>query len=279
MYRKIVVSIITLFLLTNIVVFFMNIQPAECEPMIWTVDDDGPADFHTIQEAVNASSSGDTVFVWNGTYNENIVIDKPLSLVGENPLNTIVDGNKTGVVICLNSGNVNVSGFTIKDGGSSGLYIWDGHDCNVHNVIIMNNSDEGIACVNSYNCIFENLTTSHNTHGIYFGGTYDSKITNVTISDNNVGIYLTMSGRSLIVNNVIQENDVGVYLKGEHTFYHNGSLCGYYLFFSSILLKRIPPIIKCTRILKTPQRVSPVILTTIPIRNGPVMAANLPKTL
>ena len=41
MHRKIVVSIITLFLLTNIVVFFMNIQPAECELMIWTVDDDG----------------------------------------------------------------------------------------------------------------------------------------------------------------------------------------------------------------------------------------------
>jgi parallel beta-helix repeat protein len=189
--------------------------------MIWTVDDDGPADFHTIHEAVNASNSGDTIFVWNGTYNENIVIDKPLTLVGENPLNTIIDGNKTGVVVYLNSGNVSVSGFTIRDGGSSGLYIWNGHDCHIHNLIIMNNSDEGIACVNSHNCFFDSLTTTHNKNGIYFGGTYDSEIINTTISNNNVGVYLTMSGRSLIVNNVIQENGIGVYLEGDHTFYHN----------------------------------------------------------
>ena len=33
-----------------------------------TVDDDGPADFSTIQEAINAASWGDTIHVKNGIY-------------------------------------------------------------------------------------------------------------------------------------------------------------------------------------------------------------------
>ena len=35
---------------------------------IWTVDDDGPADFTTIQDAVNAASDGDEIHVHPGTY-------------------------------------------------------------------------------------------------------------------------------------------------------------------------------------------------------------------
>jgi pectin methylesterase-like acyl-CoA thioesterase len=56
----------------------------------WIVDDDGPADFHSIQEAINAANDGDTVFVRNGTYYENITINKSISLVGEDKNITII---------------------------------------------------------------------------------------------------------------------------------------------------------------------------------------------
>lgn len=61
-------------------------------PRTWIVDDDGPADFHTIQEAINAASDGDTVLVRNGTYYEHVMINRTLQLVGENRYSTIIDG-------------------------------------------------------------------------------------------------------------------------------------------------------------------------------------------
>jgi len=45
-----------------------------------TVDDDGPADYNTIQAAVDAASSEDTIYVYNGRYHENIIISKSLTL-------------------------------------------------------------------------------------------------------------------------------------------------------------------------------------------------------
>ena len=43
-----------------------------CQAQIFTVDDDGPADFNNIQDAINYSWHGDTVLVKPGSYNENI---------------------------------------------------------------------------------------------------------------------------------------------------------------------------------------------------------------
>jgi pectin methylesterase-like acyl-CoA thioesterase len=47
------------------------------------VDDDGGADFTHIQNAIDASRNGDTIFVYGGIYNENLVVDKSVTLVGE----------------------------------------------------------------------------------------------------------------------------------------------------------------------------------------------------
>lgn len=43
-----------------------------CAAEIITVDDDGPADFDNIQDAVDYSWHGDTVKVKSGTYDENV---------------------------------------------------------------------------------------------------------------------------------------------------------------------------------------------------------------
>jgi len=46
-------------------------------------------DYFTIQGAVNAAGIGDTIFVRSGTYRGEVVINKTVSLVGENKQSTI----------------------------------------------------------------------------------------------------------------------------------------------------------------------------------------------
>jgi len=54
----------------------------------------GPGNYTSIQDAINDASDGDTIFVFNGTYYENVIIDKSVKLVGENRNTTVIDGGK-----------------------------------------------------------------------------------------------------------------------------------------------------------------------------------------
>ncbi len=47
-----------------------------------TVNASGGAMYTRIQDAVNAASDGDTIMVAAGTYNENVVVNKSVSLIG-----------------------------------------------------------------------------------------------------------------------------------------------------------------------------------------------------
>lgn len=75
-----------------------------------------PEDYSTIQEAINAASLGDTIFVSSRTYNENVVVNKSVSLIGEDMDDTIIDGGKSGSVLCIIVNDVAVSNFTITKG-------------------------------------------------------------------------------------------------------------------------------------------------------------------
>ena len=85
-----------------------------------------------IQRAVDAASNGWTVNVNSGTYNENVTVDKELTLLsGFGSDNTIIDGNNSGselATIFLPEGSNNVQigsighGFTVKGiDGTAGL--------------------------------------------------------------------------------------------------------------------------------------------------------------
>jgi nitrous oxidase accessory protein NosD len=98
-----------------------NTNPAKSQNTI-TV----PDDFSTIQEAINNANEGDTVFVRNGTYSGPIVINKSLTLEGENRDSTVIDGGTnepSGSIVLVAADNVKISGFTIqhcRSGGNAG---------------------------------------------------------------------------------------------------------------------------------------------------------------
>ena len=62
------------------------------------VDDDAESTWYdhthvrTIQEGINNASNGDTVFVYNGLYPENIIVNKTIDLSGEEKENTVIFG-------------------------------------------------------------------------------------------------------------------------------------------------------------------------------------------
>ena len=81
-----------------------------------------PSGYATISAAIAAAVPGDTVQVAAGTYNENLVIDKAITVQGAGSAVTVIDGNSTplastGLVRITASGNVTFSGFTVKGAG------------------------------------------------------------------------------------------------------------------------------------------------------------------
>jgi hypothetical protein len=83
-----------------------------------------PADFPTIQQAINASVNGDVVSVAPGTYAENINFNgKAITVMSQSGADvTIIEGDNTNPAIRFNSGEGLTSkliGFTIQHGFSS----------------------------------------------------------------------------------------------------------------------------------------------------------------
>jgi len=115
------ISILALLILTLFVLAF-NIQPAKTEATTIVVPDDYP----TIQEAINAASDGDTVFVRNGTYYENVVVNKTVALLGENKNTTVIVGVAHSPywksVISVWADDVKIANLTVTNGGH-GIYL------------------------------------------------------------------------------------------------------------------------------------------------------------
>lgn len=110
--------------------------------------------FATIGKAVSVASPGDTIYVGDGTYNENVVIKKTLTLIGNGTSVTTIDGGGNGDVIRISDNNshtdyVNITGFTITNSGnnSAGINltgdqsVWTYYVryCKIYNVICINN--------------------------------------------------------------------------------------------------------------------------------------------
>ena len=76
-----------------------------------------PGDYVTIQEGINACVENDTVIVADGIYFENVVINTPISLIGENRDGVVIDGSDSGDVIFVDTPDVYISNLTVRNSG------------------------------------------------------------------------------------------------------------------------------------------------------------------
>ncbi len=153
-----------------------------------------PDDYSTIQEAVDNAVGGDTIIVGDGTYYENVDVDKQLTLKSENGSdNCIVDAGGSGSAIKLSADGVTVEGFTATNSGVS----W---------------SDSGIEVVSSANNITNN-NVSNNYYGIFLDSSNNIVADNTVSFNTNNGIYLYgFSNNNSITNNNALNNENGIVL-------------------------------------------------------------------
>jgi parallel beta-helix repeat protein len=149
----------------------------------------GPGNYTSIQSAVDDASPGDTVFVYNGTYYEVLVVNKTIDLIGENRDSTVIDGGWGTYVVYISSDRVTISGFTILN-GYYGIFL----DSSSDNTIIGNN------------------VNSTNGYGIFLDSSSNNFITGNTASINGWGITLDTSNNNTIIGNNASNNFYGIVL-------------------------------------------------------------------
>jgi len=191
--------------------------------MTWTVDDDGPADFHAIQEAINNATSGDTIFVHKGTYKEDIVVNKSLLIIGEDRDLTIIGGHRAEHVISIKADSVTVRDFTVNKSSvipySTGILLVSRGTIIDHNKIT--NIYYGLVISSSNNVISDNVI-SNTSYGIsIFSG--NNVFSSNVISNNYEGVDVYFSSNNVFSSNVISNNSngVGITLSSNNIFYHN----------------------------------------------------------
>ena len=198
-----------------------------------------------IQTAINAALPGDTINVAAGTYNERVVINKPLTLQGEDRDTTIIDGTgmtEVGIPAYGNNGilifpgasyhtqavDITISGFTVQNfavigaGGGAGIAT-DGtyqyKNITISDVIAKDNGMAGLEVSRALDSHFSDIVVDNNDqigngqgYGIWM--MYDSSndnFTNIVATNQIMGIYVLQANDNTFNNVNCTENEAGVY--------------------------------------------------------------------
>ena len=194
MKKRIGIILISILLIVSSLVIVYPIKALIVSSDTLYVGGTGPGNYTRIQDAINASSNGDTIFVYNGIYYENIVIDKPLSLKGKDKNLCVIDSREEGeIILTINSSQVTLDSFTIINGScmpfsltSDGIRANSVDNLKISNVIFTD-CYKAIRLIDSTNVIIENCKFYNNNEDSIVGDiSEDLVIRNCFI--NNTGL-------------------------------------------------------------------------------------------
>jgi parallel beta-helix repeat protein len=197
--------------------------------------------YASIQGAVDNASDGSTLYVSSGEYSESLVINKSISLIGENRETAIIDGMSNGTVVYVGSDNVSISDFKLQYSGcscsdyygvdvgssrqnisiinnnifsdSTGILVRKGQDIRIVQNNITHSRDYSIVIEDSIGVrMFENSLTD-NLNQIDVSNSTQMVIANNKMMNNGNGIALTNSNNNTLAGNIIASNSLyGLYL-------------------------------------------------------------------
>jgi parallel beta-helix repeat protein len=183
--------------------FWMGVSPPEATASNshFVHNRDTGLSYQSIQEAIDANETldGHAILVDAGTPTVTpIVVNKPVSLVGEDRDSTVVQSERSVFfpyldfpTVVVNVDNVTISGFTVRDG--------------YHGIDLRGNHAHIVNC-----------RVSNNTIGIHTGGyssTFGGNIIEENVIINNVGVGISLyTNDDTVCNNIVAGNDVGINL-------------------------------------------------------------------
>ncbi len=188
----------------------------------------------SIAAAVAVASPGDVIRVAQGTYHENVVIGKPLSLLGQRAETTVIDAsgllNGVNVDGLNNAGlaHVIVSGFTVGHANAQGIVVTNASDVLITGNHVTGN-DRSLDVTNPANPVCPPLPPYFQTgegfdcgEGIHLSGVVNSVVSGNLVEHNAGGILVSddtgPNHDNLITGNTVQDNpfDCGITLASHH---------------------------------------------------------------
>jgi parallel beta-helix repeat protein len=208
MKRLLRIVIFTLLLISMSALAF-NIESVEAAPEMIYVDDSnitGPWNgtkeypYQNITNALEQASDIDTIYVCSGTYYEHVLVNKSISIIGENKTTTILDGGgQKYTIINVIKPYVTIAGFTIQNAADDnlayGISISKTENVTIHNNIITTGHYGILLHLSSHCTISANNVSNSHYYGIGLWSTPSQGARNNTfignsIIDNRVGIYI-----------------------------------------------------------------------------------------
>jgi len=180
--------------------------------------------YTTIQSAIDASVSGDTVTVKKGIYNETLVVDKSIQIRSKDGyLNTSIKGNDSSeYAITIIENQVRISGFSVL----KGIYIENANNCElIDNVLYSDQSAtaHGMYLIQSLNTVISHCAFRNMNKGIYLDSSHNNTLSGNVISFCDTGIFLSESHQNLIYGSTYETNTIAInsYHSHRNTFVGN----------------------------------------------------------
>jgi len=181
-------------------------------PETLTVNNSGGADYRSIQAAIHAAESRDTIMVYNGTYPENVKVNKQLTLIGIGM--PVVDGGWSGSAIEVTADHCTIDGFRVIHGDPYGIRLYYSSNNMLSNNTASNNSNSGIVLYESSNnnMLIDNTISNNFNPGIQIGSSSNNILIGNIASNTRTGIYLYSSSNNNLIGNTASNQYYGIVL-------------------------------------------------------------------